>query len=404
MLTIKCDRKNTNSIVKVLFLYWFALVIWQNIGSNDNKSGIDMIIKIGILFVLFIYYIFHSNGKLSNAHYIFPFLCCLAITFLTEIQFSPSIIVYYGFVGLIIFLVFGIGNRFKISFDNYKWFLNAVICVTVYCAIYAILFYTDQFTTAFSISTAYGHELTSFFSSSHEYGMYMSAGIISCLFILEDIKKGKLKYIIALCILIPNLILTYSRTSIFSLAIFMFFYILLGTNRGMKKTLVFLVVIGMSIFLLSDKLQSFFFNIVNKDGNLAGRDTLTEVSLSYFKNSSLFKQIFGNGITASRNYMERMTTHPSVHNAYLQVLLYFGYSGIVWFIGYLIAMIKGKFNLYKKNKIWGNRFLCLGIWCMSMMIANTHLIFTSPIDCYFLTIFAIVIPKYVTNYIKVNKR
>ena len=400
MFKVTLHKKNTNNLVKVLFLYWFALVLWQNLGTNNSESSFDPIIKIGILFVLSIYYLFHSNGKMSNAVIIFPFLCCLALTFLSEKRLSMSILVYYSFVALIIIYVFGIGNKFKISIHNYKWFLNAVICVAVYTAVYALVFNTEQFTSAFTISTAYGNELSSFFSSSHEYAMYMSAGIISCLFILEDIKKGRLKYILALCILIPNLILTYSRTSIFSLAIFILFYILLGSNKKMKRRLSIIIALGIALFLLSDKLQSFFFNIVNKDGNLAGRDELTDVALKFFNNSSPLKQVFGNGITASRNYMQKMTTHPSVHNAYLQVLLYFGLSGIVWFVGYLISMVRTRIRLYKKNKIWGNRFLCLGIWCIFMMVANTHLIFTSPIDCYFLTIFAIVIPKYVTNYLK----
>jgi O-antigen ligase len=393
--------KNKKGIAAILFLYWLVLVLWLNISAVENQSGLDILIKCGLIGLLSFYYILHMDGKLYHVITFPLFTLSLIISFSLEKGYGFRTIVYYLFVLMLIFCVYVIGNKHCITVQNYIWFLNAIILVAVYTAIYALLFCTEQFVSAFEISNAYGHELSSFFSSNHEYGMYMAAGIIGCVFNIEqnvdNNKKGNVKYILALLILVPNLILTFSRTAIFSALIFFFMYILLGNNKIMKRTLVFLMIVGMTIALYSGTIRNFLINIVGKGGNSAGRDKLYDLAIRLFRESGTFHKLFGNGIVLSQEYFEAATTHSNVHNAYLHVLVCFGIVGLAWMVGFLLKLLIGYWRFYLRNKMWGARFLCITLWSIFMMIANTHLIFTSQIDCYFLTMFAIIVPKYVYN-------
>lgn len=393
--------RNKKGIAAILFFYWFVLVLWQNISLTESQSSLDILIKCGLIGLLFVYYIMHIDGKLYHALTVPLFIFSLIISLYLEQSYNFRTLVYYAFVILLIFCVYGIGNKHCITVQNYIWFLNAIILVAVYTAIYALLFCTGQFVSVFEISNAYGNELSSFFSSSHEYGMYMAAGIIGCVFNIEqnvdNNKKGNVKYILALLILVPNLILTFSRTAIFSALIFFFMYVLLGNNKIMKRMLVLLIIIGMVIVLSSEMIRDFLINIVGKGGNSAGRDKLYSLAIRLFRESDVVHRLFGNGIAFSKEYFEAATTHSNVHNAYLHVLVCFGIVGLVWMVGFLLILLIRYWRFYLQNKTWGARFLCITIWSIFMMVANTHLIFTSQIDCYFLTMFAIIVPKYVYN-------
>lgn len=402
MYRIQVNSKE-NIIVKCLFFYWFILVLWQNLSGEESKTIASIFVKIILIIFLILSFILKFKGKLNNILYIFLFFICTLPAFFMEASYSLNIVIYYFFSWLFIFLVYGIGSDYKVDVKTYIWFLNALILTIFYAAIHALIFYYDKFINAFYISGAYGNELSSFFLSSHEYGMYLSASIISCIICLELSENKKWKYIFALFILIPNLVLTYSRTAIFSTIIFFIIYILFS-NKKIKRILLGLTSIVVIIFIFSNTLQDFLFNIVGKKGNVAGRDILVKIAMDYYKNASFFKQLFGSGIELVRSTLSNLTTHENTHNAYIQILLYFGVINLIWMLNFLLVIILHRWRLYKKNPFWGKKFLSIGIWCMALMIANTHLIFTSPIDCYFLTIFAIIIPKYVINYLQFPKK
>lgn len=67
----------------VLFVYWFILVIWQNIRSGDNRSGMDVIIKVSLLLFLVCCYLFKSHKVNRNALLIsYIWFFCYLVTFL----------------------------------------------------------------------------------------------------------------------------------------------------------------------------------------------------------------------------------------------------------------------------------------------------------------------------------
>ena len=290
----------------ILAIYWIVLVIWQIISGTEVKSTPDLIIKIGLIIYLIIsYFVINKSIKIKRLLICSIFACSLFPAFINE-KFELSIFIFYMFIVLLVMLHYCIGEHFCICEKQYLIILRIIIFVCLISSFYAIIFCTQQFIDAFKIDNAYGNQLSSFFDSSHTYGMYLSAGIISCLFCLKNnISIGrKCYYIICLFLFLPNLILTFSRTSIFSVVIFLFFFILFGKNKKIKFIL-FISVIVVTVSVLSiPTLSNFMNNIIFKKGNVAGRDILLERSFELFNSLSFKEKIFGVGKNYLKEYFE----------------------------------------------------------------------------------------------------
>ena len=397
-------RIGGNSISVTLFAYWFVLVIWQNVSSVSSRSEVDIAIKIVLLAFLCISFAIKSRLKIANALVMGVFFLTQVVSLLNENNPTFSVYIFYIYTGLIIVLVFGLGHNFVISKRELQRVYDAIILVALYAAVYALLFRTDHFLSAFSITSAYGNELSSFFSSNHEYAMYMAAAIICCVIGLEmnngKSTKKSLFYILSLLLLVPNLVLAFSRTVLLGTAFFFLIYLVGAKNTRLKKWIFVGSTVSLFVFLFNSRIRAFVNGIIFKGKTSAGRDYLYATAEGLFKKGSLLQKAFGYGIGYSRTYLEEMTSHGSVHNAYLQMLLYFGIVGLAWLIGFLVVRIRSLLKLCAKNRYWGYVFLGLITWAALMMYTNTFLIFTSSADCYFLTFFAIIIPMFSANAIK----
>ena len=393
------------SNVHIIFLiYWGVLVAWQNLSAVTNRSGLDLLIKVGLLGMLTVYVLTHNRFALRKPLIIWICLCgCLIVTFVSKETWSLGVLVSYAFPILFVFLTLVIGGEFTINKEQLITFLNVVIAVVFYMAVYAIAFCTDQFASAFSITSAYGNELSSFLISSHEYGLYLVGGITSCLICLyykqTDSLKAKMPYIISLTLFVPNLILTFSRTSLVGMACVLIVFILLSKSGKLKRTMILFVVAFALCMMLIPALRIFFFAIVFKGNATSGRDILFSMALDYYDEGSIVEKLWGQGITASRLFFERETSHGSVHNAYLQILLYFGVIVLVFIIAFLLAQFYADLKLIKANRFWGAMSFGVHLMCVALMMTNTVYLFNSSIDSYFLTVFAIIVPKYVRNSI-----
>lgn len=399
---MKTNQKNNVHIV--FLIYWCVLVVWQNISGSSNRSGMDLLIKLALIITLSLYCFFHTNRYVGrNFLYLVAFAIFLSIPFMSVEQISSNIMISYLFPCLFIFLTFVLGDKYEINKRQLITFFNVVIFVVVYMAIYAIIFCSEQFLSAFSLSSAYGHELSSFLPSNHEYGLYLVGGITGC-FICLHLKRHlalrqRFPYIVALIFFIPNLILTYSRTSIFGMACILVIYVILSDKNKLKRVIIGVLTGAVVVVCSVPALRSFFMLIVFKNNNLAGRDTLSDLAIEFFRTGSVFKKLFGHGITESRIFFEQTTSHGSVHNAYLQILIYFGVIIFGFMIVFLISQLYANIKLYQKEKFWGAVCIAVLVMCICVMFVNTAYIFNSLIDSYFLTIISIIIPKYVRNSI-----
>ncbi len=402
---LKSVNKNKGYLHIVIFIYWAILVVWQNISEYSAQGTADTVLKVGLLIFLTISYLIFtgSNQRINplNLALFTVFLISQIITFFFEPSVSFRTVVSYVFPLLFLFLSFVYNGGYKINKAQYITFLNCIIAVVAYSAMYAVIFKTEYFRQAFSITTAYSNELSSFFVSNHEYGMYLLAGIISCIACLEFKKsqpiKKKIIYFLCIILFIPNIVLTFSRTSILAMVGFLTVYIFFMGQSKTKRWAVVAILALVIVYAASETLRDFVLKIVLKENSTAGRDVLYRLAIDFYKESDLLHQIFGSGIQVARSFFDAETSHGSVHNAYLQVLIYYGAIGLIFMLGIIISRLNASVKLVKKDKFTGIVSLALTASCILLMFSNTTILFNSPIDSFFLTAFFIVVPKYLEN-------
>lgn len=395
--------KFCDSVGFMFVLYWAILVAWQNISGVEARTGIDSVIKIGLLCYFVRFYTLRMKGISSKISTVFFLSVILLLTALRTETYSLSIFIAYVYPILFMCMVYGIGDKFVISKTHFISFCNCVIVITFYAAVYAIIFCWNQFQGASSVSQAYGNELRSFFISSHEYGLYLVSAIVSCFLCLEfqpSISSfKKMIYIICMLLFLINLLLTFSRTSILALFIIVVIFSFVGNGKLRKWTQMSLVV-SVLIVLFSANFSDFFYSIVLKENQTGGRDVLLEGAFMYFSNGSIIEKIFGFGISETRTFFANTYNHGSIHNTYVQILLYYGIAGLIFLITFIWSQIVACVQLIKTNRLLGSFFLGLVLSASAMMFTNTAIVFTSSIDSYFLTIFMFIVPKYVRNAIQ----
>lgn len=397
-------KESFNKNVSHMFVvYWAILVIWQNISRIQARTTVDLIIKIGLLIYFSWFYI--RKSKKLNAKFLIVYLLAFSLIFtaFNDESLTFSAIISYVYPIIFLTMVYGLGDSFEISLNHLLSFYDRIILITLYAALYAIIFCWDQFASAFFIHNAYGNELSSFFVSSHEYGLYLVAAIIACMMCLKYkapmVRGKKFYYIIAIVILSVNLILTYSRTASFSLVIFLVLYIVLGKGK-MKRWLIFITILVIAIILYVPELTEYFYNIVLKRNQLGQREQMYVYAIDYYLEGTLIDKLFGYGVNATKAVFVAEHGHDYVHNAYLQALLNFGIIGFSCLISFIISQILASFKLMKKDHFMGTINLGLCLTASAIMFTNTTLVFSSPIDSFFLTIFMFIVPKYVRNAIE----
>ena len=400
--TTKNFRKE-HRIDIIFLLYWGIMIFWQNINPGKTGTLIDTIIKTFLLLFLVVYYFTHTRN--NNKHILlFSLLACnMLLSLCIEFSLSIRILLNYIYPVLIIFLFFILGGNYQITKSQLIRFSNGIICIVLYAALYAVILMPDKFANAFQINNAYGYELSSFFISSHEYALYLMGGIVSCMLCLELnqslTKVRKLFYIICMGLFGINLILTYSRTILVGTICIFFVNALLNKKSKLAKFTwlgMFLVIV---LILFVPKINHFVFNIILKGNNLAGRDDLAVLAIRTFKNAPLIEKIWGQGVTKIQTIFRFTTHHTSVHNAYLQIILYFGISNLIFIVSFLLVCLKKVIKSIKKNRVVGGLCTALNISCIIIMLFNTATVFTSSVDSFFLTIFMVIMPYYVSNAI-----
>ena len=403
-MVIYPHQKSKDSFIKnvsfMFVVYWGILVLWQNVSGAELRGTADLFIKIGLLIYFVGFYLLRARMLNSKVFYVLLLGMALLITATTETQFPLSNVIAYVYPILILLMVYGLGDGLQIKRTHLLAFCNCVICITVYAVVYAVLFCPEQFTDAVSAQYAYGNEMRSFFISSHEYGMYLVAAIICAILCLrlssEMSALRKFFYIAVIVLLFVNLILTFSRTSLLGLGVFILIYCFFGAPKTKKWIVMALVLIALLVTIYPS-LSEFFFKIVLKENDMAGRDNLFAYGIQYFKNGTIFEQIFGYGIYAPRAYFEIYLDHGSVHNGYLQVLLYYGLIGCGAMVIFLLSQIVTSIRFLRIDRFVGTLSLALVLSASAMMLTNTSIIFTSSIDSFFMTMFFILVPKYLRN-------
>ena len=123
--------------------------------------------------------------------------------------------------------------------------------------------------------------------------------------------------------------------------------------------------------------------------------------------------MFGHGVIATRSIFSDELGYGSIHNAFLQILLYYGIVGLIFLMGFMVHELIAIGKFIKIYRIVGIVYRDAGtiglaylVFTTLIMFTNTFIIFFSSIDCFFITAMFILIPKYERNGLleKVNGR
>lgn len=402
---VTVTEKRLHGSHKILFLYWFILVLWQNIGGQQARSNIDIVIKIGLIASLVLYFFSKSLCIQRKALIYFLIIALsMAATFFLDNVYNINVMISYIFPLLFIFLTYCIGKNQKICVEEYIQYLHWVILVVLYMIVYSFIFCREKFTSISTISTAYGNELSSFLISNLEYGMYLTFAIFACLICMHCEKKVKYRkvfYSIIIILCFINLLFTYSRTSIIASIAAVVIYIFAGNRKIMPYFFVICIIVAL-ILSTNEKVSVFVNDIVFKGGTASGRDTMIQIAISEFSNGTFVEKLFGRGYGRGGEMIRVLTEHGSLHNGFLQLLIVNGIVGLAIVVIFLIYNIISAIRFISFNKFWGGIFLALSCMPVFFMMTNTSIIFYSSIDSAMLTIFTIIVPKYFCNAVKYN--
>ena len=401
---LRISTNKEKNVSLMLFFYWAVLVLWQNINpAGTAGTAADTVIKLGLLGSLSVYFLLNPRSNYRYFLLFGLFVASIIVSFSMESPISLRSFVNYLYPVIFVFLTLLVGDKNEINKRQLLTFLKLVIVIVLYAACYAIIMMPDKFIGAMNLTNAYGNELKSFFFSNHEYALYLSSGIISCVMCLE-LDKNKpfskvLLYLIIILFFGVNLILTFSRTFMLGMLCFFIVYCLLNIKSSFSK-LALLAAGTVTIFIFAvSEYREFVFRILMKENNLAGRDELSDYALKIFEKGNAIGKLFGQGVTRVQNTLSNEFEHSSVHNGYLQLLLYFGAVGLGFMICFILTRLIASIKAIKKHKFIGIISVAFVLMCVVIMPFNTTIIFTSQIDSYFLTMFMLIVPKYVINSI-----
>lgn len=392
------------SVCVTFGIYWIVLVLWQNIGSALLRGTADTLLKVILLSFLTIRFFSQGSFVRKNS---FLLICLFGSSQLVSFllndssSFNLGIIISYVFPFLFILLTYGIGGDRIIHEEELEALNRVVRFVCIYAIFYTIIFEPNQFMAAFTSKTGYGSELHSFFTSMYEFALYLFYSIVTCVMKIHKLQYEptvkRIPYYLMIFLFFGVQILTFSRTAILGTIIFLLIYTILFLKSKESKVFLFFAFAILAVVVLYAPLRTYLYETVFKSGISNSRQKLMPLALSYFKEGNWIQKLFGHGISSTRTYFFTQLDYSSVHNGYLQVLIYYGIVGEIFLILFLGSQCVAAFRMIKIDKYVGVLSFAMLSFAILTMFPSTLIVFNSSIDCFFLTTMLIILPKYMRN-------
>lgn len=410
------------NIAHYIIFYWLFLLIWQNVFTSSLRGTADTIIKLLLLVYLSIGFINNSGLKIQKCGIIlvFMFISTMVFSLVFNDLFSPyfgfDIILYYAFPCVYVFFCYSMGNTLKLDSYEFRIVNKIVILVALIGVLYTLIFEREQFILALNATNGYGNELHGFFSSMYEFALYLFYAIACCIREIDDCssngKRKKWYYYPLMGIFFFTMVLTFNRTAIVSCIAYLLIYSLMNKQSKVRKVIICGSIIIVILCLIIPQLREYVFETIWKGGISNSRERLYDSAMDYYHNGTLTNKIFGRGVGETRKLFKEKEGYASVHNGYLQILIYYGWIGISWIVVMTIVQIKKIIKCSHYDKMLAIESAAFLAAALLTLIPQTVIIFNSSIDAFFLTSFMIVLPRYRMNYainsfkqgyVKINK-
>lgn len=401
--------KSKTSIGKAFFIYFFAAVLPQVAMISNKGSIFDTLWKALAICSFSIYmliYVLRKELKLKIMYLICGTIYCasnllgLMLSLESQSSISDSIISIFTILDMI-FICCLFANSIIPSKKDIDWFLNAYIIFVLYSCIFNIIDNFSLIKNLFSIRQTYQYSLSSFFANRNNYAKYLYLGVIAC--VMQYANTRKKRFVFAGLLVFGSLLITFSRTGLYSTLIFLIFFIILQYKRNMDLCTGVLLILLVSVLLLFsiDVTRNFIQNIVMRpEAGITGRDIIWKYTFSLIKG---LKVIFGYGENVVENMIYELMKTRTIHNGLLCVI---GSGGLIKLSLYIMLICNLLFKvryIRKNNFVLGNVLLAaLASFFAYSMFEDIVLLHSSDANL-IMTLFNVVIPTLLFNYYK-NKR
>ena len=395
--------KNLNSSFlesTISFYIIFALLL-QIIGVDSKGSVYDTLYKAVILSIFAIAIIIYSlKRKLVSLNFfyiVFLFITLQIISIIIADHgsiYSLSIIGYYLIMLSLTVIFLGKGiiqvSQFTILCRNFVIFM-------LLASLFNFVVNFEDLLGLTLTQTSYNYNFSSFFDSRNTFSYFLYIAIVLNTFLLVY-KKNKFFYSISGIFLFINLLLTFSRSSLLALFVFLLIFVLSTAKIKNKIILIYLVALSLILVLINEKVVNLILYIFRPEVGLTGRTQIFDIGFKYFLSNNV---LFGSGYVRPLDHLLLFTNNVTYHNTYISILVYGGLLLMSFYTLLLYYIFNNIRLLYRFNKNISMFFLSLMASYLAYSIVEEQLLFFTSVSSFIITILLVLYPKLVlNNYIK----
>lgn len=398
MFLKKIIRKNFIHLLFVLYIF-FALLL-QILGIDAKGTLGDTVYKI---LVLSSFYLIFVTIALKNKSYSIKNIPVILVFMITQVitifyndywEFTNISVLLYFILMLFLFMIFL--KNYKTDIDGFIYFSKNFILLVFISSIYNIISNLSEILSISLSLSSYSYNFTSFFDSRNTFSYFLYIAIVLNIFIINKSKKIWF-YLLTSLIMSLNLILTFSRSSIISLAIFVLLYFLLTTKFKGKVFIYLTIILTYFVFITNDSVHEIILYIFRPDVGLTGRTIIYEIGLEFFKSNNI---LFGSGYVKPIKFILETTGNVTFHNSYISLLTYGGVILISFYILLYSYIVLNLIRLIKINRYVGMFFLSFFISYIAYTMVEEQLIFFTSVSSFVITLILIFYPISLLNNLK----
>ena len=341
--------KLSDCMLKILTAYMILIVLVKFYLANTAVSAMIPYASVVLEAALSVYIIYYNKWNLSlNSEATISILYLITTLYFTMMHAgyaSAITAVFKEYV--VLFVCVFLRNRTY----TMKTFKNVIRVLVVFgvITILAAMVYDNMLSEAIHPTNIYMADIKSFFNSKNQFGrvLYLSTICVFFLFTTCEKKVGKIFYLALTAVFGLATAMTFSRTSLMSVALFfLFYYFLTPKEKTSRKIAV--IAFGVLAFLFvvtNDFLMDYITRyIIREDVGIESRSDIWVIGLEYIQHHPL--------VGAGEYMAEKVINQGGIplfefHNQYVYRMFVSGIPmAILW--GWLI--IKRFIVLIKKLK------------------------------------------------------
>lgn len=347
-------------INKILILLIYLYIIIVPFSSDKLKilgASVPGDIILGLIFIIFLVNLVIDRHSINDykrwihnflRDYLNVFMLVLSLIMLISVSYSLNRkLAFTETMRFVSYFVLYIIIRYAIKEKTvYKKMLEAYILISSALSVFGIYqYFTGYGMDKYFISNNnYGArvKIAATLGNPNSYAAYLMLCVFPVILLLikETRKKYKILYLLSACLIVSNIILTFSRNAIIGLAIGCIILILLYSWK-----LIYAAGPLGAILLIIPQVRTRIFQIGDKSQNTS-RIKLWEAALMMFKEHPVKGVGNGNFITQYYYYINRYTwlkygglEYYPCHNSYLKIASELGIIGTIPFLGMIVTMI-----------------------------------------------------------------